>query len=110
MRSVRVQVSFQFKHEFWEVVADCLVEFHGSSSLRAKVKSKKLRARIEAPPPNIDSEVFYHNEPFDIAYDIAELPSNVQEGLTKAQMTKRQKMYLQYRQQYERILMRHKWR
>lgn len=110
MINPKVQASPQFKHEFWEVIVDCLVELHGFPLLQARTESNKLRALIEAPPSGIDSEIFYHSEPFDIAYDIAEPFANAPQKFTKGKRTKRQEKYLKCRQRYEDILRQRNWR
>lgn len=65
------------KEAYWAIVADCLERFHSFSSWRALSASRHLRDLIESPrlehaPPGYDSELFYHNEPFHVACDIAE--------------------------------------
>jgi hypothetical protein len=86
-------VSLKDRNAFWGAVEDCLVEFHGLSRHDAKKKSKDLRKRIESPPKGISSNILYHDEPFDVACDIAGTPLNLS----------------QYRQQYEGILSNHNW-
>jgi hypothetical protein len=81
------------KIEFWSVVRDCLVGIHRMSASDAEQKSKDLRRRIELPPPDISSEIFYHAEPFDVACDIAETYLDLQS----------------YRDPYDQILARHNW-
>jgi hypothetical protein len=59
------------KDAWWAVVADCLVEFHGYSRSYADAAAAKLRARIESPPPGLESDILYHDEPFDVASRLA---------------------------------------
>ncbi len=81
------------KDAFWEVVEDCLVEIHGLSKPDAHKRSMDLRTRIESPPTGMSSDIFYHDEPFDVACDIVG----------------RQLDLSQYRPQYDPILNRHNW-
>lgn len=60
------------KTAFWQVVSDCLVEFHDYSSARARMDVLLLRGRMEESPAGIDPEMIYHSEPFDIACRLAE--------------------------------------
>lgn len=81
------------KDAFWDVVENCLVEFHGLSKRDAHLKRVDLRTHIESPPTEMSSEIFYHAEPFDVACDIAESPLDLS----------------QYRSRYDQILNRHNW-
>ena len=83
------------KDAFWNVVEDTLVEIFGLPRHDAHQKSRDLRTRIELPLPGIDnlSEIFYHNEPFYIACDIAEKELDP----------------VHFDPRYEAILKRHKW-
>ena len=81
------------KDSFWGVIEDCLVEVHKLSRADAHAKTNDLRTRIERPPPGISSEPFYHEEPFDIACDLAG----------------RELKLSRYRKQYDAILKRSNW-
>ena len=81
------------KDTFWDVVEDCLIEFHGLSRVDAHKGSMNLRGRIESPPSGMSSGIFYHAEPFDVACDI------VGKSLDLAE----------YRRKYDPILTRHNW-
>lgn len=65
------------KEAYWAIVIDCLERFHGFTHRQALSASRDLRDVIEspryqdAPPPGYDSELFYHNEPFYVACDVA---------------------------------------
>ncbi len=70
------------KDLFWRIVEECLIEFHHVPQPEANAKSMDLRARIESPPEEIMKkafkdpgdymeDIFYHNEPFHVACDIA---------------------------------------
>jgi len=86
-------VTARDKSAFWSAVEDCLVEFHGLPRHDAKKKSKRLRERIETPPKGVSGDMLYHDEPFDVACDIAARPLDLS----------------QYRQQYQEILSSHNW-
>jgi hypothetical protein len=79
------------KDSFWEVVEDCLIEFHDFSKRNAQERSAKLREKIEHPPKGMSSDIFYHAEPFDVACDLAEKPLELSS----------------YWAQYEELLNRH---
>ncbi len=81
------------RNEFWEVIRECLIELHGLPQFEALQRSHDLRQQIEAPPPGLNSDFFYHNEPFQVACDM------VGHQLDQAH----------YRPQYETILQRHGW-
>jgi hypothetical protein len=81
------------KNAFWDVVEDCLVNLHGLQPGDARQRAQDFRARIESPPTGMSSDIFYHNEPFDVACDLAD------NELDRAQ----------YRAQYDSILGRHNW-
>lgn len=81
------------RNEFWEVVKECLIEWHGLSQFDALQRSYDLRKQIETPPPGVISDLFYHNEPFQVA----------------CEMTGQQLDLAQYRTSYEAILQRHGW-
>jgi hypothetical protein len=59
------------KDSYWLVVRECLVAFHDQKRLIANAHVNFYRARIDSAEPRIASDIFYHNEPFDIACDIA---------------------------------------
>lgn len=75
------------KAAFWEVVSDCLVEFHDFDPIRARVEALLLRADLEKPEPRIDPDLMYHSEPFDVA----------------ARLAKRDISFVDHRARYERI-------
>lgn len=81
------------KDEFWEIVKDCLVEFHDLPLPKARDSSCDLRARIEFAPRGISTAIFYHSEPFDVACDIAG----------------KQLDFMAFRDRYECLLKRHGW-
>jgi hypothetical protein len=65
------------KNAFWNVVEECLIEFHQLPRVTAHKKSKDLRARIESLPREMSSNIrediddIYHDEPFYVACDVA---------------------------------------
>ena len=64
------------KDAYWEIVADCLERFHGYSRPEARGAASALRRDLERPPtgeklPPYGIELFYHEEPFHTACDIA---------------------------------------
>lgn len=81
------------KTGFWAAVQDCLVEIYGLKRQVAREKCRELREKIESPPQDYSSDVFYHNEPFDIAGELAGHALD----------------FSKFRAQYEKILASHKW-
>lgn len=81
------------KNDFWMVVEQCLVQFHGSQRPDAHERAMELRQRIESPPNDMSTEILYHAEPFDVACDIANQPLDLAE----------------FRQRYDEILLDHNW-
>jgi len=67
----------ELKNAFWKVVEECLVAFHDFSKEGARARSLEYRAEIESPLEALvekygnRSDVFYHDEPFNIACRIA---------------------------------------
>jgi hypothetical protein len=73
------------KEAYWTIVTDCLERFHDFSHWEALSASRDLRDVIESPryedspPPGYNSELFYHNEPFYVACDVAGRELNLDE-------------------------------
>ena len=90
-------IDLQAKDEFWSVVEECLQEFHHLSPVDAVQKSRELRRKLKSPPPGLPadlaSEIIYHDEPFDVACDLAGQPLDL----------------AQYRAPYDAILSLHNW-
>lgn len=64
------------KDAYWEIVTDCLESFHGYSRQAAHEAAAGARGDLETSPtggtlPPYDIELFYHEEPFYMACDIA---------------------------------------
>lgn len=83
----------QARNEFWKIVQECLIELHNLTQFDALQRSQDLRTKIEAPPPGLSSELFYHAEPFQVACDLA---------ASQLDLT-------QYRAPYDAILSRYHW-
>lgn len=90
-------INLQATDEFWSVVEECLQEFHHLSPLEAVQKTRELRRKLKSPPPGLPpdlaSEIIYHDEPFDVAGDLAGQRLNLD----------------RHRRQYDAILSRHNW-
>ena len=83
----------QARNEIWKIVQECLIELHGLTQFDALQRSHDLRTQIEAPPPGLSSELFYHAEPFQVACDLAGTQLDL----------------AQHRARYNTILSRHNW-
>lgn len=55
---------------YWNVVEDCLIEFHGLSRSEAKSRISDLHDWLSSLPPNADRDMIYHVEQFDLACDL----------------------------------------
>ncbi len=71
MRKSEGTIDPRMKKAYWNVVQDCLVEILGFSAREAKSMGNDLRRKIDKPPAGISGDIFYHNEPFDVACDLA---------------------------------------
>jgi hypothetical protein len=71
MKKEITKLDLKVKDSFWRVVQDCLVEILGFSRREAISMGKHLRDEIDEEPEEISKDLFYHNEPFDIACDLA---------------------------------------
>jgi hypothetical protein len=58
---------------FWAIVEDCLVAFHGMSKGTAHGKTNAFRKKVRNPPEGISGDIIYHEEPFYVACDIAQM-------------------------------------
>jgi hypothetical protein len=86
-------ITVKEKPGYWAVVRDCLIQFHRLTRQAARDKCNELRGKIESPPPGYSSDLFYHNEPFDIACELAGHDLDFSKFCT----------------QYEQILASHNW-
>lgn len=74
----RGQQQIAIHNNFWQLVEDCLVEFHHFPRPTAREAALEVRHRVETAPlpdevrddPNA-REFIYHSEPFDIASEIS---------------------------------------
>lgn len=86
-------IDIQAQDAFWGAVEDCLVDFHKLSRPDAQARVNDLRCRIAQPPSGLSGEIIYHDEPFDVACDLAGKHLSLP----------------QHRSQYDGILQRHNW-
>lgn len=62
----------QLKDAFWEAVIDCLVQFHGLSSIEARARARCRRMELERVLGNrFEPGIIYHDEPFYVAERLA---------------------------------------
>ena len=84
---------------FWDIVSECLVEFHGLNHAEAYENSAKLRGRLkELGRPNdmvYPSDMVYHEEPFNIACNLMDRRLKLEDP--------------EHRTRYQAILQRHSW-
>ncbi|MFO0967101.1 MAG: hypothetical protein U0793_16165 [Gemmataceae bacterium] len=65
-------ISREAQEHFWRVVRECLRKFHHATSSVLE-RLHELRAAIDASPIE-EIELFFHNEPFDVACNVARHP------------------------------------
>ena len=84
---------------FWDLVLECLVEFHGLNHAEAYENSVRLRRRLrELGRPDdmlYPSDMVYHEEPFYIACSLMDHQLKLEDT--------------EYRKRYQVILRRHGW-
>jgi len=73
---------------FWRIVVDCLQSFHGCDRAAALELVRQFRMLLREAPPDIDTELIFHEEPFALAARLA--------GSTELVPSQRQAM--QYRE------------
>ena len=61
-----------YKDDYWSIVEDCLVVIHGLNRSEARKKCASLRKKMERTHKGATDDMFYHNEPFYMASDIAD--------------------------------------
>lgn len=59
------------RRRYWAVVEDCLVEIHGLTRREARQKVSRLLRDLVSDLPEIDTDIIYHSEQFEIANDLA---------------------------------------
>jgi hypothetical protein len=93
-------INARAKDAFWQTVEDCLVEMHGLARPEAHERSWRLRNRLESPPSGVSPDLVYHDEPYDVAYDLAgyEAAPGDQARTRAADLDR-----------YQAILRRHNW-
>lgn len=64
-------ISDKMKDAFWNVVVECLIQFHDFTRADAQERSRKLRKGLGRSPSGVSSDIFYHSEPYNVACDIA---------------------------------------
>ena len=52
---------------FWRIVVDCLESFHGRDEAAALELVREFRTLLREAPPDIDTELIFHEEPFALA-------------------------------------------
>ena len=66
---------------FWDVVRDCIKDFHPPFAIKALGKVTELRKEVDLKMPIEQRELFYHAEPFDVACNLANDPLDVKDYL-----------------------------
>lgn len=56
---------------FWRIVVDCLESFHGRDRAAALDLVRQFRTLLREAPPDIDTELIFHEEPFALAARLA---------------------------------------
>jgi hypothetical protein len=58
-------------NSFWELVTDCLVTFHGIERTEAEGTVRTFIGELVSLNGLPDDDIVYHNEPFNLACDLA---------------------------------------
>ena len=93
------QLTPRLRDAFWRSVEACLVGFLSESKENAAFQTSLLRHESDNPPPNIDGDMIYHDEPFYVACDIAEIYD----------LGEQERLLMPNAKRYKRILTRHGW-
>jgi hypothetical protein len=56
---------------FWRIVVDCLESFQGCDRDAALELVRQFRTLLREAPPDIDTELIFHEEPFALASRLA---------------------------------------
>ena len=56
---------------FWRIVVDCLQSFQGRDRADALELVRQFRTLLREAPPEIDTELIFHEEPFALAARLA---------------------------------------
>ncbi|PWT77462.1 MAG: hypothetical protein C5B59_03995 [Bacteroidetes bacterium] len=70
-----------------------MVELFNVPDVSARKSWVDLSRQIESPPENLDGEVFFHAEPYDVACDLAGARND----------------FRLHQNSYEQILSQHRW-
>jgi hypothetical protein len=89
----------QARDAYWKVVEECLIRIHHLDQSKASAKANALRRQVESPPPDISGEILYHDEPFYVACDLADLHD----------VGEQDRILQQNQGIYESILATHNW-
>lgn len=91
-------LSLAARNAFWEVVEECLVEFHQLPRQDAMIKALEFRRKVESPPPDIDGDIVYHEEPFYVACQLAgQCNTQVMDRLLQSNRVKYESLLANYR-------------
>jgi hypothetical protein len=64
---------------YWQAVHVCLTRIHRLRPAPARDRITALRTRLDRAPAEIDRDLFYHAEPFDVAQSLSDQPVDRQE-------------------------------
>jgi hypothetical protein len=56
---------------FWRIVVDCIESFYGRDPAAALELVRQFRTLLREAPPDIDTELIFHEEPFALAARLA---------------------------------------
>jgi hypothetical protein len=70
------------QQDYWRVVRSCILVFHPKQATNALKKATRLRKTVERLPIR-EMELFFHAEPFEVAWDLAGHQLNLAKHLTR---------------------------
>ena len=62
----------ELRAAYWTLVRACLVRFHRMSERQAARRVARFVRHLEQAPPELNMDIVFNNEAFDLASDLAE--------------------------------------
>jgi hypothetical protein len=62
----------ELRAAYWALVRECMVRFHGLTERQAKRRVAAFIRHLEQAPPDLNMDIVFNNEAFDLASDLAE--------------------------------------
>jgi hypothetical protein len=62
----------ELRAAYWALVRECMVRFHGLTERQAARRVAAFIRHLEQAPPNLNMDIVFNSEAFDLASDLAE--------------------------------------